>query len=78
MQRRNTGARYALPGLWFSESEALALLTMEHLLSSLDDGGLIGPHSIVQRTRRGCMPSFHTSTFLQSPSRHPSPMRHCG
>lgn len=36
--------RYELPGLWFSESEALALLTMEHLLSSLDEGGLIGPH----------------------------------
>ena len=47
----DTGPRYALPGLWFSESEALALLTMEHLLSSLDDGGLIGPHIAPLRAR---------------------------
>ena len=33
-----------LPGLWFSESEATALITMQKLLSSLDQGGLIGPH----------------------------------
>lgn len=45
------GPRYELPGLWFSESEALALLTMEHLLSSLDEGGLIGPHIAPLRAR---------------------------
>ena len=33
-----------LPGLWFSEAEATALITMQQLLSSLDQGGLIGPH----------------------------------
>jgi predicted DNA-binding transcriptional regulator YafY len=33
-----------LPGLWFSEKEATALVLMQHLLSSLDQGGLIGPH----------------------------------
>ncbi len=38
------GPRFALPGLWFSESEAFALVTMQQLLSSLDHGGLIGPH----------------------------------
>ena len=38
------GPKFALPGLWFTESEALALVTMQHLLSSLDQGGLIGPH----------------------------------
>jgi len=38
------GPRFALPGLWFNEAEAFALITMEHLLSSLDKGGLIGPH----------------------------------
>jgi predicted DNA-binding transcriptional regulator YafY len=33
-----------MPGLWFSEKEATALVLMQHLLSSLDQGGLIGPH----------------------------------
>lgn len=33
-----------MPGLWFSEKEATALVLMHHLLSSLDQGGLIGPH----------------------------------
>jgi predicted DNA-binding transcriptional regulator YafY len=35
--------RYALPGLWFNASEVHALLTMEHLLSSLQPG-LLEPH----------------------------------
>jgi len=38
------GRRFELPGLWFTEDEAYALVTMQHLLSSLDQGGLIGPH----------------------------------
>ena len=33
-----------LTGLWFSEKEATALVLMQHLLSSLDQSGLIGPH----------------------------------
>ena len=35
---------YELPGLWFSAEEIHALLTMQHLLSNLDTGGLLGPH----------------------------------
>ena len=35
---------YSLPGLWFSAKEIHALLTMHRLLSSLDTGGLLGPH----------------------------------
>lgn len=35
---------YELPGLWFSAEEIHALLTMHHLLSSLDTGGLLGTH----------------------------------
>ena len=35
--------RYALPGLWFNASEVYALLTMDHLLSSLQPG-LLEPH----------------------------------
>jgi predicted DNA-binding transcriptional regulator YafY len=33
-----------LPGLWFTEKEATALILMQHLLSGLDKGGLIEPH----------------------------------
>lgn len=35
--------KHELPGLWFSADEIHALLTMQHLLSSLDVGGLLGP-----------------------------------
>jgi predicted DNA-binding transcriptional regulator YafY len=38
------GQKIELPGLWFSEEEATALVLMQHLLTSLDQGGLIGPH----------------------------------
>jgi len=41
---------WSLPGLWFSESEAHALLTMEHLLSKLSPG-LLGPHIAPLRSR---------------------------
>ena len=40
----NLGEKIELPGLWFSEKEATALVLMQHLLSSLDKGGLIEPH----------------------------------
>ena len=43
-QRKAIGPQYELPGLWFSAEEIHALLTMQHLLSSLDRGGLLGPH----------------------------------
>lgn len=36
--------QFELPGMWFSDREALALLTMQHLLSGLDAGGFLGPH----------------------------------
>lgn len=38
------GPQYELPGLWFSDREILALLTMHKLLEGLDTGGLLGPH----------------------------------
>jgi len=41
---KRVGPKYALPGLWFSAEEIHALLTMQHLLSRLDSGGLLGPH----------------------------------
>ena len=40
---RRIGPQYELPGLWFSAEEIHALLTMQHLLSNLDTGGLLGP-----------------------------------
>jgi predicted DNA-binding transcriptional regulator YafY len=41
--RKQIGPQYELPGLWFSAEEIHALLTMQHLLSNLDTGGLLGP-----------------------------------
>ena len=43
-EAREGAASSRFPGLWFTEDEAYALVTMQHLLSSLDQGGLIGPH----------------------------------
>lgn len=40
---KRIGPQYELPGLWFSAEEIHALLTMQHLLSNLDSGGLLGP-----------------------------------
>ncbi len=41
---KRVGPQYELPGIWFSAEEIHALLTMQHLLSNLDTGGLLGPH----------------------------------
>ena len=38
------GARPELPGLWFSENEIHALLTMHQLLAGLDDDGVLARH----------------------------------
>jgi predicted DNA-binding transcriptional regulator YafY len=40
----NAGEKVELPGLWFSEKEATALVLMQHLLDNLDQGGLISAH----------------------------------
>lgn len=37
-------AQAELPGMWFSDKEIHALLTMQHLLANLDPGGLLAPH----------------------------------
>ncbi|MBF0400721.1 MAG: WYL domain-containing protein [Magnetococcales bacterium] len=44
------GPRFELPGLWFNASEIHAILTMEHLLASLQPG-LLAPHVTPLRTR---------------------------
>ncbi len=38
------GARHELPGLWFSENEIHAMLTMHQLLAGLDDDGVLARH----------------------------------
>lgn len=43
-EEKRIGPQYELPGFWFSAEEIHALLTMQHLLSNLDTGGLLGPH----------------------------------
>lgn len=42
--KQGHGTQFELPGLWFTAEEIHALLTMQHLLSGLDTGGLLGPH----------------------------------
>lgn len=39
-----SAARHELPGLWFSENEIHALLTMHQLLAGLDDDGVLSRH----------------------------------
>jgi predicted DNA-binding transcriptional regulator YafY len=36
--------KFSLPGLWFSEQEIFALITIQQLLENLDQGSIIGPH----------------------------------
>jgi predicted DNA-binding transcriptional regulator YafY len=38
------GKRVEIPDLWLSDEEALAMITMHHLLASIDHNGLIAPH----------------------------------
>ncbi|WP_418317864.1 helix-turn-helix transcriptional regulator [Piscinibacter sakaiensis] len=38
------GAAHQLPGLWFSEAEIHALLTMHQLMAGLDDDGVLARH----------------------------------
>lgn len=43
-EKNGQASQFELPGLWFSAEEIHALLTMHHLLSNLDTGGLLGSH----------------------------------
>ncbi len=43
-EKNDQASQFELPGLWFSAKEIHALLTMHHLLSNLDTGGLLGAH----------------------------------
>ena len=43
-ERGSTRAHHQLPGVWFSERELHALLTMHHLIRGLDEGGVLARH----------------------------------
>jgi predicted DNA-binding transcriptional regulator YafY len=42
--KNKIGSKFSLPGLWFTEQEIYALITMQQLLDNLDQGSIIGPH----------------------------------
>ena len=43
-RRAQRATRHELPGLWFSENEIHALLTMHQLIAGLDDDGVLARH----------------------------------
>ena len=43
-ENNDSNNKYELPGLWFTAEEIYALLTMQHILTNLDSGGLLSPH----------------------------------
>jgi predicted DNA-binding transcriptional regulator YafY len=51
---QKSGPKFELPGVWFSASEILALLTMEHLLEQLEPG-LLSRHVESLKDRLGSM-----------------------
>ena len=53
--KSQTGPKYELPGLWLTEREAFALATMQHLLTTLDPAGLVGPQIAPLRARLDAM-----------------------
>lgn len=50
LETAGAGPAYAMPGLWFNESEIHALLSIEHLLEAIQPG-LLGPHIAPLRKR---------------------------
>ncbi|MFM8900972.1 MAG: helix-turn-helix transcriptional regulator [Burkholderiales bacterium] len=48
---RGAAAAHELPGLWFSEAEIHALLTMHQLLAGLDDDGVLARHLAPMMTK---------------------------
>ncbi len=61
------GQSQQLPGLWFSASEAHALLTVHHLLAQLDEGSLLSAHiqPLRERLERLLGDGLHSSTEVR-------------
>ena len=60
------GAQYELPGMWLNAQEIHALLTMQHLLSELDAGGLLSGHiqPLIERLTQMLDEGTHASPDL--------------
>ena len=75
---------HALPGVWFSEREIHALLTMHQLIQGLDEGGVLARHlqplldklygmlGASDSESKALMERIH----IASPARRPVPVRH--
>jgi predicted DNA-binding transcriptional regulator YafY len=61
--RQTVGAQIEFPGMWFSDKEIHALLTMQHLLANLDPGGILAPH---------IAPLVERLNALMGAARHPA------
>jgi predicted DNA-binding transcriptional regulator YafY len=76
--------RHELPGLWFSEREIHALLTMHQLVQQLDDGGVLARHlqPLLDKLRNLLGAAAADATELMkrvkiaSPARRPVQPRH--
>jgi len=66
---QRVGAHDELPGLWFSAEEIHALLTMHHLLSKLDSGGLLEPQIRPQLARLTGLPGSADNPAEEVPRR---------
>ena len=81
---REGGAAHELPGLWFSECEIHALLTMHQLIQGLDEGGVLARHlqPLLERLHGMLGTSENESRELMrrvkisSPARRPVAPRH--
>jgi predicted DNA-binding transcriptional regulator YafY len=75
---------HELPGVWFSEKELHALLTMHQLIVGLDDGGVLGRHlqPLLDKVHGMLGSSAAEAQALMrrvriaSPARRPVPSRH--
>lgn len=61
-----TSRRQQLPGLWFTPQEIRALLTMHHMLSKMDSGGLLSPHvqPLLDRVREALGSKLYTASDI--------------
>ena len=75
---------HELPGVWFSEKELRALLTMHQLIGGLDDGGVLGRHlqPLLDKlqgllgTSASQAQALMRRVRIASPARRPVPSRH--
>lgn len=82
--RRDGGAAHELPGLWFTEGEIHALLTMHQLIQGLDEGGVLARHlqPLLERlhgmlgTSEGESRELMRRVKIASPARRPVQARH--